>query len=601
MNDKLNPAAAEDLSSLSALERVRLATAGKGDERKDTLDDESRVKILSPGMMVFKRFVRNKLAITGTIILVCMFLFSFVAALFSPYYQTQIFTRLEEVPQTYATVARNRDLQAFTADGSTLRGGLKAKFAFARSRHKDSFTDGKDTYGVLPLESGSYLLSRRDELFTYDPSDSAFVPQGMSEEFVQALHDAQEQGKTAFSADGTVYGLAVEGDRATVTRQEPFALMSKNEFSADEAFDEGRSLAFRAAAELALAAGQDGFEFKERRFDINRVSGDDLAEIAENGAVVGVMTPWRVVPSDRSKAVPPALVAELIRAAAGGVGEVTYAAPESDREGAENREVKYRITRGNYDFTVTAPLVKQMIDIYGAPSRAHWMGTDEKGMDQMTRLMYGGRISLMVGFVVIAIELLIGVIFGGVSGYFGGWVDLLCMRFIDLFNSIPYFPVMIITGAVMDKMNVPSTQRIFLLMVIMGLMGWTGVARIVRGQILSLREQDFMVAAEATGLSVRKRIFRHLVPNVMPLLIVQATMGLGSIIITEATLSFLGLGVKPPLASWGSIINAANNQYVMQNCWWIWLPTGFLIVLTVLGFNFVGDGLRDAYDPKMKR
>ena len=242
-----------------------------------------------------------------------------------------------------------------------------------------------------------------------------------------------------------------------------------------------------------------------------------------------------------------------------------------------------------------------LIDDYSLPTSAHWLGTDKNGMDVLTRLMYGGRISLLVGFVVMILENIIGIIIGGISGYFGGWVDSLLMRFVDLFNSIPYYPMMIIAGSIMDSFEVEPYTRIFLLMAIMGIMGWTGVARVVRGQILSLREQDFMVATEATGIRVSRRIFRHLVPNVMPLLIVQATMGLGSIILTEATLSFLGLGIKYPLASWGSIINAASEIYVMTNFLNIWIPAGLLIVLTVLGFNFVGDGLRDAFDPKMKR
>ncbi len=229
------------------------------------------------------------------------------------------------------------------------------------------------------------------------------------------------------------------------------------------------------------------------------------------------------------------------------------------------------------------------------------LGTDGNGMDVMTRLMVGGRVSLAVGFVVVFLEVLIGVLFGGISGYFGGWLDTAIMRFVDLFNCIPFYPVVIIIGTVMDKMEVNPSLRIFLLMALLGLMGWTGIARVVRGQILSLREQDFMLATEATGLRTGRKLFRHLLPNVMPLLIVQATMNLGGIIIAEATLSFLGLGVKYPLASWGSIINAATNIHVMTNAWFVWIPAGLLIVLTVLGFNFVGDGLRDAFDPKMKR
>ena len=236
-----------------------------------------------------------------------------------------------------------------------------------------------------------------------------------------------------------------------------------------------------------------------------------------------------------------------------------------------------------------------------APSKDHPLGTDNFGMDLMTRLMYGGRVSLMVGFVVIFFETFLGVILGGISGYFGGWTDTLLMRLVDLVNAIPFYPTIIIIGSVLDHLKVGATARLFLLMVVIGLLGWTGIARVVRGQILSLREQDFMIATEATGIRTSRRIFRHLVPNVMPLLIVNATMGLGSVILLEATLGFLGLGVKYPMASWGSIINQATDMHVMTTAWWIWIPAGALILTTVLGFNFVGDGLRDAFDPKMKR
>jgi len=239
--------------------------------------------------------------------------------------------------------------------------------------------------------------------------------------------------------------------------------------------------------------------------------------------------------------------------------------------------------------------------VFQDPSSKHPLGLDNNGMDVMTRLMYGGQVSLLVGFVVIFIEVGIGIIIGGISGYFGGWMDTILMRIVDLANSIPFYPMVLIFGSVMDTLEVDPMARIFILMMVLGLLGWPSVARVVRGQILSLREQDFMVATEATGLSTNRRIFRHLVPNVMPLMIVQATAGLGGIIITEATLGFLGLGIKYPLASWGSIINVASEAFVMTNYWFMWIPAGSLILLTVLGFNFVGDGLRDAFDPKMKR
>ena len=195
----------------------------------------------------------------------------------------------------------------------------------------------------------------------------------------------------------------------------------------------------------------------------------------------------------------------------------------------------------------------------------------------------------------------LGVVLGGVSGYFGGWVDNLIMRIVDIFYCIPSTPLIIILGAAMDGMRVDPQIRMLYLMLILGFLGWPGIARLVRGQILSLREQEFMTATEACGISVSRRIFRHLIPNVIPQLIVNCTMSLGSTIITEATLSFLGLGVKFPFASWGNIMNDVSNSYVLTSYWFIWIPAGICLMLTVLGFNFVGDGLRDAFDPKMKR
>jgi peptide/nickel transport system permease protein len=262
---------------------------------------------------------------------------------------------------------------------------------------------------------------------------------------------------------------------------------------------------------------------------------------------------------------------------------------------------EYAVERKDKQYTIRRMEMTYLVSAYEYPSRAHPLGTDGNGMDMLVRLMYGGRISLMIGFVVVIIETFIGVVLGGIAGYFGGWIDNLIMRAVDVFNCIPAYPIYIIMGAIMDVEKVVPIVRIYLLMAAMGILGWPSIARLVRGQILSLREQEFMTAAEATGLSVGRRIFRHLVPNVIPQLIVVATMSLGSVILVEAVLSFLGIGVKFPMASWGSIINAVSNIYVMTNYLFVWIPAGMLILLTVLGFNFIGDGLRDAFDPKMKR
>ena len=256
---------------------------------------------------------------------------------------------------------------------------------------------------------------------------------------------------------------------------------------------------------------------------------------------------------------------------------------------------------GKGSWSVLQSTSTRVFDTYSSPSWEHPLGTDRNGMDMLTRLMYGGRVSLYIGFIVVIIETVIGVIMGGISGYCGGWVDNLIMRIVDVFYCIPSMPIIIILGAAMDAMRVDPQIRMLYLMLLLGFLGWAGIARLVRGQILSLREQEFMTAAEATGIRASRRIFRHLIPNVIPQLIVTMTMSLGSTIITEATLSFLGLGVKFPFASWGNIINDVNDTYVLMNYWFIWIPAGICLLATVLAFNLVGDGLRDAFDPKMKR
>lgn len=240
-------------------------------------------------------------------------------------------------------------------------------------------------------------------------------------------------------------------------------------------------------------------------------------------------------------------------------------------------------------------------NVKGEISSKHWLGTDETGKDLLTRLMYGGRISLTLGLIVVILETILGVILGGISGYFGGWVDQLIMRVVDILYCIPQLPIMLILSATFTSLGIVSITRLYLMMGILTLLSWTGIARLVRGQILSLREQEFMLAAKCSGLSVHRKIFKHLIPNVLPQLIVSMTLGLGSIILTEATLGFLGLGAPLGTATWGSLINYATKTEYLTNYFNFWVPPGICITLAILAFNFVGDGLRDAFDPKAKR
>ena len=257
------------------------------------------------------------------------------------------------------------------------------------------------------------------------------------------------------------------------------------------------------------------------------------------------------------------------------------------------------------EYTVRQTTEKSLKDNFLAPpSSEHILGTDNEGYDIFVRLMYGGRISLTVSFLAVFLITALGVVLGGIAGYFGGVVDNVIMRVCDVLICLPGIPILLIISTALDapEYGVPAEYRIYLLMAFLSLISWPGTARLVRGQILSLREQEYMVAAEAMGYSASRKIFKHLIPNVMPQLIVQMSLSLGSMILYEATLSYLNLGVKAPYAAWGTMINIiSTNQDILQHHLNVWVPAGVCIVIAVLGFNFVGDGLRDALDPKSRR
>lgn len=229
-----------------------------------------------------------------------------------------------------------------------------------------------------------------------------------------------------------------------------------------------------------------------------------------------------------------------------------------------------------------------------APSASHWLGTDDLGRDFFTRLFYGGRISLGIALVVTLIECIIGVVLGALAGFYGGLVDGVIMRICDILLSFPQLMICITVVALFGN-SIP------VLIIVLVLLNWPSIARIVRGQILTLREMEYMEACEALGISDFSRIFKHLFPNVLAYVIVYATLGMASVILVETSLSFIGLGVTMPTPTWGNLIQAARNITIISTRWWYWIPSGVCIFLSVMCFNIIGDGMRDAIDPKMKR
>ena len=445
-----------------------------------SLNDDRRVRTLSPGALVARRFLRNRVAVTGLVILAFMFVFSFIGGAITPYREDQLFYRNNEQKKQYAAVKENTEYRYTTAEGAKFPSVAQAKFVMAAKKNADTFEANKTVYTIAKEGEDFYAIYNEDgsELIATAAFDVVTPPNA--------------NDKIAFDLQ--------------------YAILK------------------------AVTNGEKSFEYE-----------GDTYTVSEDGEIFD------------------------------GTTDVAYAG-------------RYVVQAIMSDVFLTRSFKAQLLEAIESGSD-DFIFTDEDGTTADYKISYDAK----------NIETIIGVVLGGLSGYCGGWVDNLIMRIVDIFYCIPSMPIIIILGAAMDAMRIDPQIRMLYLMLILGFLGWPGIARLVRGQILSLREQEFMTAAEATGIRASRRIFRHLIPNVIPQLIVTMTMSLGSTIITEATLSFLGLGVKFPFASWGNIINDVNDTYVLTNYWFIWIPAGVCLLATVLAFNLVGDGLRDAFDPKMKR
>ncbi len=578
-------------------------TPSGGNEEHFSLNDDRRVKVLSPGALVAKRFFRNRLAVVGLSILIFMFVFSFIGGLLSPYGEDEFFYREDQINKEFAVVTENSDFRYMAKDSNLFGSAVQAQTMLAIQKNSESFSYNGTNYALAQDGSDFYSISSGGKLIgiAYKDVVSSSDGQALSFEFVytalksyaalaQEVEEEAEQ-ETAGVSEAT----GATDDAAEPAEPEEVIEPAVKTFTVD-------GLTYTIEEDGGVLQGEKEVAYISRYIvqpimpDIflSRDFKEKLIDTIAVGGTKFTYTDESLILDDEPEA---ALDGEEA-----GIGAMDDALVEED-DTASDATIEYTIERSqnHANWIIRQQQSSRQYDSYSFPSAKHWLGTDKYGMDMLTRLMYGGRVSLMIGFIVIIIETVLGVILGGIAGYFGGWVDNLIMRLVDIFYCIPSMPIILILGAAMDQQRVEPGKRLIYLMLILGILGWAGIARLVRGQILSLREQEFMTATEACGISVKSRIFKHLIPNVIPQLIVNCTMGLGSVIITEATLSFLGLGVKFPFASWGNIINDVNNTHVLTTYWFIWIPAGLLLLLTVLAFNLVGDGLRDAFDPKMKR
>lgn len=254
------------------------------------------------------------------------------------------------------------------------------------------------------------------------------------------------------------------------------------------------------------------------------------------------------------------------------------------------------------------PNAQDLAGFYGPPSSQHILGQDDLGRDLLSRIIFGSRVSLIVGFSVAMLSVFLGTLMGLMAGYFGGWVDIAISRFIEFMLSLPTLPLLLVISGIFAssdsaaiktfKDHFGTSSSVFIIISILALFGWMGTARLVRGEVLRMKNLEYVDAARALGASNNRVMWRHLVPNLLGIVIVSATFDIGSAILVEAALSFLGFGIQPPVSTWGNMLSNAQ-EVVLQYPWLPFYP-GLAILFTVLAFNFLGDGLRDAFDPKSR-
>ena len=495
-----------------------------------SLNDDRRVKVLSPGALVAKRFFRNRLAVVGLTMLLAMFVFSFIGGVVSPYGQDQQFYTYTQMSKEYVGVTRNDKLRFVVADGQEFGSIAQSKGNEAIKKGEETFTYKDNDYEVETLSEDLYVFRQGRTVLAYAAKDMVTAADGVAElsfDAKLAALTAQAAGETTFTADGQDYELDADGNIIQ---------------SGSEVAYIGRFVVSAADASVVISR-----DFRDR-----------LEEAIDDN-----------------------------------ITEFTY----TDADGSE---AEYDIV---YDASTGVWSVKQMtetyvFDRYASPNKEHWLGTDTNGMDMLTRLMYGGRVSLIIGFIVVAIEGSIGIVMGGISGYFGGWVDILLMRVTEIVGAIPFLPFALVLSAILQSSDLHENTRIFIIMLILGLLSWTGLAKLIRGQILAEREKEFVTAARSMGVKEGRIAFKHILPNVISVILVSVTLDFAGCMLTESSLSYLGFGVQLPRPTWGNMLDGSRNALVIQSYWWRWVFPALFLSIVVICINIIGDTLREVLDPK---
>lgn len=589
--------------------------------RNKTLDFMQEEQLQSPGRVVLRNFMHNKLGMIGLIVFVCIFLFVFIGKFFFELdlsYQdnTQI-----NVPPGMSLLDFPKELEGKVQDiapGTTYAVACDTDgrvYIWGHTRITDAIDLADIPQEVLDAKIVS-LAAGYDHVVAMDEKGKLYVwgnerlnqaklpdEMNMAFQFGKDLGIKQIEASYQFSAavaeDGTLY-LWGNGNMADIKLKTEYrgkidkvALTS----TAYVALLKDGSVAYTGFQTGAVSSIPEGLD--SGVVDI-AASTNCVAAIKEDGTIIvwGNAEKGEKNVPDLGGRKPVELYGGRYHFTAllddGEViswGDNTHGQAEVPEKFANTDiETVFAGFYQNYAVTSTGK-----IEAWGL--KGYVMGTDNLGRDILNRLVNGGQITMTVGFISVIISLIIGVILGGVAGYFGGWIDMIIMRISEVVGGLPFIPFAMILSSIIGT-RISVEHRMYLIMIVLGVLSWPGTCRLIRAQILSQREQEYVIAAKSMGVREGAIVFRHILPNVLSMILVTATLDFATCMLTESTLSYLGFGISPPTPTWGNMLTGANNSIVIQDYWWRWVFPAVVFGICTICINLVGDALRDAFDPK---
>ncbi len=583
-----------------------------GKSKVEEMDLMQEELLQSPMRTIIRNFFENKLALGAVIVFLTIFLIVLIGPIFAP-------TDLNESEETQTNVGPGLSMMSVPKE---LEGNVKEISTGA------TFSVGVDNNGKVYVW-GKTKISRKIDIAKDMPSQKELgkvISVAAGYDHVMALNEDGEIISWGSNRMGQTKAPSEVGRKKIVQiaagYQMSYALTeggeiinwgndNLNDVNVTRKKGNGHIQKIAVSNTTLMALRDDGtvVHMGNQKSDVSRVPEDltDVVDIAASSNAVaalkedGSLVIWGK--ANRSEKEVPEIDGKIVSLFG---GRLHFTA-------LTDKGNVYSWGDNNYDQVKVPSSLKNVTAIYGGyyqnyavtekgdvktwGLKGYLLGTDELGRDVFGRLLNGGRMTMTIGAIAVIISTIIGIIIGGISGFFGGWVDIILQRITEIVASLPFLPMAMILNAIIGN-SLSEGARIFLIMVILGFLSWPNLARLVRAQVLAEREKEFVTAANAMGVKRSSIVFRHIIPNVISVIIVSATLDFASCMLTESTLSFLGFGVKLPRPTWGNILNGCVSSVVIQNYWWRWVFPAIMLSICVICINLIGDGLRDAIDPK---